>query len=309
VQEILPAPESVTLVPRAEALVLGVAGFRDTLLPLLSLRGLLGFAPAEDLDRREKVIVTAVTGVPVGLVADRARAIIGAPLHLIEPTPSVLAARVGGETRIKAIYLGDCGRRLISILAPEQLFREDVMQRLDDNRQAARPQTARLDNSRGDEAQFLVFRLGEEEFGLPIAAVDEVARLPEQITRVPKTPKFLEGVVNLRGEVVPVVDQRRRFDLPAFTGDRRSQRVIVVRTERHRAGLIVDSVSEVLRISSAAIEPAPDLTGETSHLVHGVINLDKSARIVLLLDPAELLSRAERGLLDAFGAAAAKAKS
>ena len=62
----------------------------------------------------------------------------------------------------------------------------------------------------------MVFRLGDDEFGLPIEAVDEVARVPDQITRLPKTPKFLEGVVNLRGEVLPVVDQRRRFDMPAL---------------------------------------------------------------------------------------------
>ena len=63
-----------------------------------------------------------------------------------------------------------------------------------------------------------MFRLGDDEFGLPIEAVDEVARVPDQITRLPKTPKFLEGVVNLRGEVLPVVDQRRRFDMPALGG-------------------------------------------------------------------------------------------
>ena len=67
-----------------------------------------------------------------------------------------------------------------------------------------------------EERQFLVFRLGDDEFGLPIEAVDEVARVPDQITRLPRTPKFLEGVVNLRGEVLPVVDQRRRFDMPAL---------------------------------------------------------------------------------------------
>ena len=64
----------------------------------------------------------------------------------------------------------------------------------------------------------MVFRLGEDEFGLPIEAVDEVARVPDQITRLPKTPKFLEGVVNLRGDVLPVVDQRRRFDMPPLDG-------------------------------------------------------------------------------------------
>ena len=294
VQEIVPAPETVTPMPRAEALVVGMMAFRDQLLPLLSLRGLLGFAPAA-ADAREKVIVTAVGGAIVGLVADRARAIVSAERSLVDPIPAVLAARSGGEARIKAIYRGDGGRRLISILAPEQLFREDVMQRLG-SRQAAAPEKAK---AAGAERQFLVFRLGDDEFGLPIEAVDEVARVPEQITRLPKAPKFLEGVVNLRGEVLPVVDQRRRFDMPKLERTE-GRRLIVVRTERHRAGLIVDSVSEGLRSTADAIEPAPDLTGDITRLVHGVINLEAQRRIVLLLDPAELLTRAEHGLLDVF---------
>jgi purine-binding chemotaxis protein CheW len=228
-------------------------------------------------------------------------AIIQAEARLIDPAPSMLAARTGGEARIKAIYRGDGGRRLVSVLAPEQLFREDVMQRLGDSLGTARPQPEAADPDRGETVQFLVFRLGDEEFGLPISAVDEVARVPDKITRVPKTPKFLEGVINLRGEVLPVVDQRKRFDLPKFTGGE-GQRLIVVRTERHRAGLIVDSVSEVLRSPAEAIEPAFDLTEQVTRLVSGVINLEANGRLILLLDPSELLSRAERGLLDAFDA-------
>jgi purine-binding chemotaxis protein CheW len=141
-----------------------------------------------------------------------------------------------------------------------------------------------------------VFLLGDEEFGLPIAAVDEVARVPTHITRVPKMPDFLEGVMNLRGEVLPVVDQRRRFDLPKFTDSR--QRLIVVRAERHRAGLIVDRVSEVFRAAATDIEPPPDLTGEGARLVNGVINDRKAKRMILLLDPAELLTQVEQRALD-----------
>jgi purine-binding chemotaxis protein CheW len=87
--------------------------------------------------------------------------------------------------------------------------------------------------------------------------------------------------------------------MPTFDGAE-GRRLLVVRSERHRAGLIVDSVSEVLRSSRDEIEPAPDLTGQATRLVNGVINLERAGRIILLLDPAELLSRAERGLLDAF---------
>jgi purine-binding chemotaxis protein CheW len=125
--------------------------------------------------------------------------------------------------------------------------------------------------------------------------------VPDQVTRLPRTPKFLEGVVNLRGDVLPVVDQRRRFDMPP-PERQAARRLMVVRTERHRAGLIVDAVSEVLRSPARAIAPAPNLTNEKTRLVQGVINLEKSGRIIMLLDAAELLTRAERGLLDAFQA-------
>lgn len=308
VLEVLDAPETLAALPASEELVLGVTPFRDTLLPLLSLRGLLGFTTsAAARDGREKVVVAKVGGALVGLLADRMRTIFPADAGLIEKIPSVLAARTGGEARISAIYRGDNGRRLVSLLSPEQLFREDVMQRLNAGGAAIPDAPGDSARSRGEERQFVVFRLGEDEFGLPIEAVNEVARVPDQITRLPKTPKFLEGVVNLRGDVLPVVDQRRRFDMPALA-ERGARRLIVVQTERHKAGLIVDAVSEVLRWFADDIEPAPNLTDEAVRLVHGVINIEKAGRIVLLLDPAELLTRAERGLLDAFESRTGRAR-
>ena len=306
VQEILDKPEALAALPASEALVLGVTPFRNTLLPLLSLRGLLGFTTGTQHTDREKIVVTKVGGTLVGLLADRMRSIFRADADLIEKIPPMLSARAGGEAKISAIYRGENGRRLVSVLAPEQLFREDVMQRL----KASAGPTGGGDSEalahQREERQFLVFRLGDDEFGLPIEAVDEVARVPDQITRLPRTPKFLEGVVNLRGEVLPVVDQRRRFDMPALEV-RAARRLVVVRTERHKAGLIVDSVSEVLRCPADEIEPAPNLSNETVKLVQGVVNLEQAGRIVLLLDPAELLTRAERGLLDTFRAKAERA--
>jgi purine-binding chemotaxis protein CheW len=297
VQEIISLPDRTAALPGCEALVRGMMSFRGQLLPLLSLRGLLGFAPASVSDAQEKIVVTSVGGALAGLVVDRPRAVVSADPRRIDPVPPVLAARTGGEARIRAIYRGEEGRRLISILAPEQLFREDVMKRLGSGQGAALPRTQNGKDSK--ERKFLVFRLGDDEFGLPLEAVDEVARVPDKITRVPKTPKFLEGVFSLRGEVLPVVDQRRRFDMPKLEQGA-GRRLIVVRTERHRAGLICDSVSEVLRTSADSIEAAPELTGDITRLVHGVVNLEQKERIVLLLNPAELLTRAERALLDAF---------
>jgi len=172
------------------------------------------------------------------------------------------------------------------------------MRRLGTQTQDNTAQSVTATGARHKERMFLVFRLGADEFGLPVEAVDEVGEVPSQITRLPKTPKFLEGVVNLRGDVLPVIDQRRRFEMPVGEGERR--RLVVVRTERHRAALIVDGLSDVLRVPEDAVEPPPELTEQIARLVRGVINLEQSQRIVLVLDPAELLTPAERGRLDAF---------
>jgi purine-binding chemotaxis protein CheW len=308
VSEVISLPSSIAAIPFAETLVLGVTSFRNSLLPLLSLRGLLGFDMSPGARRRQKVVVTSVRGVAVGLVADAMRSIIRADRHLIESTPALLAARAGGKTRINAIFRGDNGRRLISILSPDTLFRGDVMQRLGSHLASA-PQEMAAGGGGEAQSQFIVFHLGDEEFSLPIDAVDEVARVPDQITRIPKTPKFLEGVVNLRGDVLPVIDQRRRFDLPKFAGDPRRRRLLIVRSGQHRAGLIVDSVSGLLRFPASSIDAPPDLADDGTQLILGVINLQASARIVMVLDPGELLTRAERGLLDTFAAASAKANT
>ena len=296
VQEVTAAPALATGIPHAESVVLGVMGFRGTLLPLLSLRGLLGFSKGQALGT-EKIVVTHVGGALIGLVADCMTTIISAADDQMEEIPEILAARVGGESRIRSIYRGDGGRRLIPVLSTEELFGEEVMRKLEIARNV--PQAASQPDVTAQTVQFVVFRLGEDEFGLPVDAVEEVMRMPDQVARLPKTPKFLEGVVNLRGEVLPVVDQRRRFNMPAAES-LLARRLIVVRTQRHRAGLIVDSVSEVLRAREDDIAAAPALTGESSALVRGVVNLEHSGRIILLLDPSELLTRAEHGLLDKF---------
>ena len=295
VEEIANVPANITALPRSEALILGVGALRDTLLPLMSLRGLLGLGAAPDTGLGKTVIVD-VKGRQVGLVVDSMTAIFSADDASIDPVPDLLVARAGGETRIKAIYRGE--GRLVSILSPDLLFGEDVMRKLGEMRETSKHAG---DAKTGTEhsMQLVVFGLGGEEFGLPIEAVEEVAAVPEQVSRLPKTPKFLEGVVNLRGEVLAVIDQRKRFGLPAADGSA-TRRLLVVRTGQHKAGLIVDSVAEVLRSSPDAVQPAPELAGESAKLVAGVINLEETGRMILMLDPAELLTRAERGLMNAF---------
>ena len=127
---------------------------------------------------------------------------------------------------------------------------------------------------------------------MPIMSVQEIVRLPETLTRVPRTPDFVEGVINLRGTVLPVIDQRRRLGMDAIERNDR-QRIMVFTLGGLRTGFIVDSVAEVLRIPRQNIAPAPQLSDEQIRLIGRVARLDGDRRLVLLIDPTQLLAARE----------------
>ena len=148
----------------------------------------------------------------------------------------------------------------------------------------------------GDERQLVVFQLGAELYGVEISRVHEIIRL-QSVTKVPRAPAFVEGVINLRGKVIPVVDLRRRFGLP--TADHtRASRIVVVELGDQVVGIIVDGVSEVLRVNTATVEPpSPVVAGIDSEYLHGIAKL--TDRLVILLDLDRVLARDERRALDA----------
>jgi purine-binding chemotaxis protein CheW len=152
-----------------------------------------------------------------------------------------------------------------------------------------------------EEEQFVMFRLANEEYGVPIDSVQEIVRVPEELTRLPKAPVFIRGVVNLRGSVLPVIDQRTRFDLDDIARNDR-QRIMVFTIEGVRTGFIVDSVSEVLKIPRSAIGPTPALSEEQGRLISRVANLEKQKRMILLIDVDHLLEKHEIGAVTAAAA-------
>lgn len=149
------------------------------------------------------------------------------------------------------------------------------------------------------ELQLVVFKLGNEAYGVDIARVREIIAL-QPITRVPGAPEFVEGVLNLRGQVIPVMDLRRRFALSQAQATRET-RIMVVEVGSHTLGLVVDAVSEVLRIATETVEPLHELTvGVEVPFLQGVAKLDQ--RLVILLDLQRLLQTGERQALGRLGA-------
>jgi purine-binding chemotaxis protein CheW len=156
------------------------------------------------------------------------------------------------------------------------------------------------------EYQLVVFKIGDEEFGVDISQVREIVRLIE-VTYMPKAPAFIEGVVNLRGQIVAVIDLAKRLGIPSRPRGE-ATRIIVIEIGENTVGMIVDSVSEVLRISSGEIEEVPGLieTEVPEHYIRGVGKLKD--RLLVLLDLSRVLSHEEVAKVERHVKAAANKK-
>ncbi|UTR10846.1 chemotaxis protein CheW [Evansella sp. LMS18] len=134
-----------------------------------------------------------------------------------------------------------------------------------------------------NEVKVIVFELKDEEYGVPVEQVRSIERV-QHITRVPKTPAFVKGVINLRGVVTPVIDLRSRFEIEEEEYSSQT-RVIIVSVNDTEAGLIVDTANDVIDIPAGEIEPPPEVAGGVeAEYIYGVAKLDKRLLILLNLD-------------------------
>ena len=147
------------------------------------------------------------------------------------------------------------------------------------------------EKAREEIKQLVIFKLGEEEFGVDILQANEIEKLDQGITRVPKSPSFVEGVINLRGVIVPIVDLRKRFGLMVREIGL-DTRVIIVEVNGNKVGMIVDAVVEVARVKAMDIEPAPSITkGVDAYFISGVAKHNN--RLIVLLNLERSLSPEE----------------
>jgi purine-binding chemotaxis protein CheW len=304
VVEVRALSEVMSDVPGTDRAMLGVIEFRGGLLPLVSLHFLLGLSAAVS-SGKQRVVVTRIGGALVGLVVDDIKEILRVPQEAIDPVPPVLT-RGKGEARIEAICRIEGGRRLVSVLAPARLFDDQTAARILAEAEQGAEQMSSVETADGKVEQFVIFRLGDEHYGLPILSVDEVVRRPDQLTRVPRAPAFVEGVMNLRGKIVPVINQRQRFSVEDGTAGQ-SARIVIVTIQGLQAGFVVDAVSEVIGIPARDLRKTPEITADGAQLFDRVANIESEGRMILLIDPKELLDRAERDVLAAMAAEVAPA--
>lgn len=292
INEIIWMPE-VTSIPGLPPYVLGIFSIRGKVIPLLSLHQKFE-RERQVLNDSSRVIIVDINNVKVAFAADKVNAVLSVDEKLIEEPPQTFGNVEDSE--VSAILKLENGNRLVMVLETRNLVTKSELDALmkvsnqaTENNSMAEMNIA----SDNDEKQIVTFKIENEEYGIFIEKVQEINRY-SNVTKVPKTPKFIEGIINLRGEVIPLIDLRTRFDLAAKARDEFT-RVIIVNLQQMKVGFVVDGVDEVLRISKSEIDPVPPVLTATinSEFIAGVVNCDAKKTMILLLNVEDLFSQSE----------------
>ena len=269
-----------------------LAGARETVAALRSFEQQIPRNIQED----QRIIVVDADGFLLGLVVDHVHEVLNVPRNLIEPPPQITSS--GGMELSGVAKLGD-GTRLIMCLDVATLMKDQKLRDVQGASQHAvakerAEETHKAGAQELSEIQLVTFMLGDEEFGVPISRIQEIDRLGK-VTKVPKAAQFIEGITNLRGEVIPVLDTRKRFDLQAKPSDDRT-RIVIVDLGGVKTGLVVDSVREVMNLAKRDIAPPPESIGSgiDQQFISGIGKVDSGKRMIVLLDVEKILSRQEQ---------------
>ncbi|HHN64367.1 MAG TPA: chemotaxis protein CheW [Nitrospirae bacterium] len=294
IQEIVQVPENIVHVPRSASHLVGIITLRDHLLPVISLRGLFHMPPQE-INEKNRIVVVTMGSVSVGLLVDGVNEVLRVPRAVVEPVPAILT-QDGQMSDISEICRLQEGKRMVCIISARNLFQnsaiKEALTAMETIKKDDMDYSADSEYENEDDEQMVVFKLDNEEFGVSIESVQEIVRVPDELTHVPRAPSFVEGVINLRGTVLPVIDLRKRLGLSEVERNDR-QRIVVFLIKGVQTGFIVDSVTEVLKISKESIEPAPRLSDEQAQLLQHIANLQGDDRIIQIIEPSHIIEESE----------------
>jgi purine-binding chemotaxis protein CheW len=270
VKEIIRAPNIVKM-PQSEQNVLGLSNLRGQVLPIISLRNIFGFddRPYDDFTR---ALIMIIGGRKVGFIVDHVINVFEAQASDIKSIDDF--SKSYDLDLVTGVFNNDNNLAMIvdhnKLLANHdgQIGSNDMQEEIIDQVKTE------------DDTQLVVFRLGEEEFGIEVNTVQEIVRVPESLTHVPKTPSFVEGIVNLRGVVLPVINQRTQFGMSSQDRNDR-QRIIVYVINGLKTGFIVDSVTEVMSLPRSSIQPSPSIS--TDDVIRGIVNMQDKKRIIMII--------------------------
>jgi len=278
VKEIIRVPE-ITAVPNASYYIEGGVSIRNHLLPIVNMRSFFGMEEAAITDQ-SRVIIIDLGNMSAGFKVDRVMEVIRVPKNVIEPPPVVFSS--SESEQIRGVAKLNQGTRLLMCLNAQNLLSAAIVKELVGETEEILEE--KLDKQLMEEEQLVAFRLGNEEFAIKITDVQEINRYTE-VVRMPGTPAYFDGLVNLRGNIIPVLNLRRRFNLEERANDD-STRIIIVDVGNQKNGVVVDSVSEVLRFERNLVEETPKILSNDldAKYINGVCKLNNGKRMVLILD-------------------------
>jgi len=273
-------------VPNMPSYVKGIMDLRDSVLPVIDLRIMLN-VPATEPDEFTKVIVLQTNNTKVGFIVDRIKEVLRVFESSIKEPPSIIKTR--GRNEIKGIVKEN--DETIMLLEASALVPSEVS-KLSETGVELKEQAAEKLSS---EKQYVVFLVGQEHYGVPIEDIREINRL-SNITKIPRAPEFVEGIMNLRGEVLPIIDLRKKFGIEKIETDD-STRIIVTDIANNRTGFIVDYVEGVEKIPDDSITelPASMNLGKATRFVKSVAKMEK---LILVLEIENVLSETEEKQLE-----------
>jgi len=237
----------------------------------------------------QRIMVVDINSVPIGLLVDRVQQVLRVPENIMENPPAVLNSNK--SKTLKSIAKLNNGKRIILLLDDNELISLQHISAIKEiNKGMNQEKKHNYTNSQEEETQLVTFSLGNSQFAIGIEEVKEINRL-DTITVVPQTSSFIEGIMNLRGNVIPVINLRKRFSMPEKTYDGNTK-VIIVNMLDKLTGLIVDSVSEVLRMPKRNIEPTPAIlkSGIDIDFLKGVVKIDKTNKMLMLISVSKILT-------------------
>jgi purine-binding chemotaxis protein CheW len=292
VKEIIRVPE-IMKVPNCEEYVEGVVSIRNYLLPIINLRTYFGL-DYQAITDQTRILVVDMGDFTAGIMVDKVLEVLRIHSNVIQPLPKF--SKQIGDQLTGVAKLND-GKRLIMLLDPRNMISADQYRLISDGNDDGRrmDETNAVERKAIEEEHLVTFKIDTEEYGIKIQNVQEINRMTE-VTRIPRAPHYIDGIVNLRGNIIPVLDLRKFFGLEEkeITD---ATRIIIVDSGGVKTGIVVDAVSEVLRFDRSLIELPPDIlsNGVERDYVEGIGKLDNGNRMILILNLEKILS--EQGAL------------
>ncbi len=256
----------------------------DIMSRVKSLQDIFEVISNFDFEKEQRILVININNMYIGITVDSVNEVKIVQRDTIESIPDII---VKDTKELKSAIKDETGKRLVVILDETELLSEEATTILSDIELEV--EEIKEEKREVEEEQYVVFNIENEEYGIGIENVKEINRI-EYVTEMPKAPKYIEGMTNLRGELIPLISLRKRFGIEQIEYDN-TTRIVIVEIDSMKTGFIVDKVTQIIKISNKDLEDTPGVMNDKKgeEFIHGIAKLDNGKRMIMLFDIEKIL--------------------